>query len=233
MKTVDVVIPTLRKPHAFACLSNLRHMPWPINLHLVPEGRTWSEAVNMGLSETNPENDVVLMDDDVFIEPSTFSFLEGLYDQADLFGFKLRHADGSLQHAGGIWQDNMILHRGWGKPDDGSYDRPLYCCHVTTSLIYIKRSALNLLQGMATDYPGMQFEDVDFNFRALKAGLKIMYTPGPATHLESASKKTLGGFAEKMKLSQDELYRRHINGYPEFVAQLKKFPQPLMELSVA
>lgn len=232
MKTISVVIPTLRKVHAFIAISQLRHLPWPMKLHLVPEGKTWSEAVNLGLAEVG-DNDVVLMDDDVFIEPTTFDLVDQYYDEADLFGFKLRHADGTIQHAGGIWQDNEIMHRGWGKQDTGQYERPLYCCHVTTSLIYIKNSVLKTIGGMAHDYPGMQFEDVDFNFRALKAGLRILYLPGPATHLESASKKSFTDFNEKMALSKAELYRRHIDGHPDFVKEISKLPQPAKGLVLA
>lgn len=233
--TVDVIIPTLRKPHAFICLSQLRYMPWPINLHLIPEGRTWPEAVNIGFDEVKagPGNDVVLMDDDVFIEPTTFSLLKAYYDEADLFGFKLRHADGSIQHAGSMWHKGQVVHRGWGEADQGQYDKPIYCCHVTTSLIYIKNSALEILGGMARDYEGMQYEDVDFNFRALKAGLKIMYLPGPATHLESASKKFLAGFGDGMTKNKLELYRRHVDNDPAFLAIIKKFPYSVPELSLA
>ena len=222
-RVIDVVIPTLRKQHAMTCLALLRHIPWPINLLLIPEGRNWSEAVNLGLSEVRG-NDVVLMDDDVFLWPETFRDLNYYLDRADIFGFKLLYPDKRIQHAGGVYKDSEILHIGNGQPDGAEFNEAKYVCHVTTSLCYIKNHVIKALGGMATDYKGIQFEDVDFNMRALKAGFKILYTGFPATHLESASKRYLPNFTAKMHENQDETKRRFF-GDRSFIKMLEGYPQ--------
>lgn len=221
-RTVDVIIPTLKRPHAFSSLSLLRYIPWSIRLILVTEGKSWAEAVNIGISEVK-NNDVILMDDDVFLRENTFSHIDEQYDKADIFGFKLLYPDGRIQHAGGVADEERIGHIGNGHNDEGQFDKLYYCCHVTTSLCYIKNHVLKQLKGMATDYPGMQFEDVDFNFRALKNGFKLLYTPGPAVHWESASKKFIPRFSEHISASREELIKRHWAD-KEFVKVITSYP---------
>ena len=225
MKTVDVVIPTLGHAHISRSLATLRHIPWPIRLILVPEGKSWWEAVNIGFSEVD-KNDVILMDDDVFLKEGTFRYIDELYNDADLFGFKLLYPDGkTIQHAGGVIQNSGIYHLGMGQPRDNHND-PYYCCHVTTSLTYIKNSALRALGGMATDYPGMQYEDVDWSFRAISLGLKIIYTPGEAIHIETASKRMIPGYVQRFNENYMELRKRWFSDN-EFLKSLEQFPFPV------
>lgn len=228
MKTVDVVIPTMGHPHIARSLATLRYVPWPIRLILVPEGKSWWEAVNIGFSEVN-KNDVILMDDDVFLREGTFKFIDDLYGEADLFGFKLLYPDGkTIQHAGGVVRNGAIFHQGMGQPKENHND-PYFCCHVTTSLTYIKNSALRALGGMATDYPGMQYEDVDWSFRAINLGLKLLYTPGEAIHLESASKRMIPGYVQRFNENYMELRKRWFSE-PEFVAAMEEYPKPMLKV---
>lgn len=225
MRTVDVIIPTRMKGHVASSLPLLRHIPWPIKLHLVTEGRDWWEAVNIGLAERTPGNDVLLMDDDVFLKADTLSTVDEHYSEAECFGFKLLYPDGKIQHGGGIVHDSeRVHHMGWGQKDTGQCDRLLYVCHLTTSLIYIKNDVIERLGGMAEDYPGMQFEDVDFCFRAIQAGLRLLYLPQAAVHLQSATKKARPDFMEKLKLNEAEIQRRWFSD-KEFVTLARSFPR--------
>lgn len=227
MRTVDVVIPTMGHAHIARSLATLRYIPWPIRLILVPEGKSWWEAVNIGFSEVN-QNDVILMDDDIFLREGTFKFIDKHYEQADIFGFKLLYPDGkTIQHGGGIVQNGAIYHMGMGQPRENN-NESIFCCHVTTSLTYIKNSALRALGGMATDYPGMQYEDVDWSFRAMSLGLKLLYTPGEAIHLETASKRTIPGYVQKFNENYMELRKRWFTDL-EFVARMQEYPKPLVE----
>lgn len=226
---VDIIIPTMRKMHAFSCLDKLHLVPWPNKLHVVTGGKTWAQAINIGLKQSDKKNDVILMDDDVFITPDTFKSVRAHYDDADIFGFKLLFPDGQIQHAGGIVRNGDIGHIGYQEEDEGQHDQAKYVCHATTSLIYIKRHVLDSLEGMAEDIPGVQMEDVDFNFRALKAGFKILCLPESAIHLQSASKRFIEGFDEKVGVAYAEIKKRHLAD-SEFLKKVEEFPKPLLQL---
>lgn len=225
MKEVIVVIPTMQRPHARLCETYLACLPFPVDVYWITAGRSWPEAVNLGLKEAKGR-DVILMDDDVFITPETFSNFEQYYETADVFGFKLLFPDGLIQHGGGVYipTKESIGHRFFQEADAGQADAPVYTCHLTTSLVYIKSHVLETLGGMATDYPGIQFEDVDFCSRALKAGFKLLYIPNKAVHLQTASKKSLPMLSIKMMQNQNEWKKRFL-GDPEFKKVLESYPQ--------
>lgn len=231
MKVVDVIIPTMRKVHAFSCFERLSHIPWPYRLHIVTGGKSWAEAINIGLKQTDPGNDVILMDDDVFINAKTFESVDKYYNEADIFGFKLLFTNNTIQHYGGIVRNSEIGHVGYEMENDSRFSVPLRVCHATTSLVYIKRSVLNNLTGMAEDIPGIQCEDIDFSFRALKAGFRIMVLPEDAIHLQSASKKFLPQFNERVAIAFDEVKRRHLAD-PEFLKLVESYPVKLPTFEV-
>jgi GT2 family glycosyltransferase len=147
-----------------------------MRLHLVREGTSWPSATNIGIREST--GDVIVMDDDIVLQPGTFEFIDRNYDEADIFGFKLWFPDGRIQHAGGAWVNGAMGHFGWGEEDKGQWDGLGYRPHVTTSLAYIKRRVIENVGLFEEGWPGFQFEDVDFMFRALKKCYRILYTPG-------------------------------------------------------
>lgn len=225
----DVIIPTLNRPHTAISAAYLKLLPpWVGGIHLVgPEyANSWPGAINHGLAGVPKGRDVIIMDDDIFLMPDTFAKIEGMYDAADIFGFKLLYPDGRLQHAGGLFVDDKLGHRYWQQEDKGQADSPMYMAHVTTSLIYIKAHVIEKLGGMATDYPGVQFEDVDFCIRALKAGFRLLYLPSAAVHMESASKKHMDRFQITMQKNYLELRRRFFED-KETMKMLCSYPQPM------
>lgn len=226
---VDIIIPTMRKAHAFKCFENLTYIPWPFRLRVVTAGKTWAQAINIGLKQTDQKNDVIIMDDDVFLSPDTFKTLESHFNDADIFGFKLLFPNGQIQHAGGLVRGEDIGHIGFREDDNGQLNKPMYVCHATTSLIYIKRHVIDELKGMSEDIPGIQMEDVDFNFRALKAGFKILYLPGTAVHIQSASKQYLQGFDDNVAIAYAEIKKRFFSD-PEFLKKVQSYPKPMLEL---
>lgn len=223
MRQVDLIIPTLNKPHSKLCLEYLSHYYFVGKHIFVNEGKNWPTAINIGLSRTDKTSDVVLMDDDIFLMPNSFSYVSAYYNDADIFGFKLLFTDGTIQHAGGVFSGGNVGHRFFREPDNGQADKRCYLAHVTTSLIYIKREVIEKIGGMAEDYPGEQMEDVDFCLRALKAGFKIMYLPSPAVHLESATKREMPHFNIKMAQNMVELRRRHFQDQ-EFMKKIESYP---------
>lgn len=232
-KVVDVIIPTLGKvnpkSHPFICFENLHFIPWPYWLHVVTGGKTWAEAINLGIEKTSG-NDVILLDDDVFINHETFKLVDEYYDKADIFGFKLFFPDKKIQHAGGIVRNQNIAHIGWRDQDKDEYNKARYVCHVTTSCIYIKSHVLAKLKGM-TIMPGQQMEDVDFSFRALKAGFRIMYLPSTAIHMESATKRFFPNFQSDISVAYQEV-KKHFEDqkFVEFVEGFPKDLTPVLEV---
>lgn len=233
MRTVDVIIPTVghiyKTSHPYTCLSRLQFIPFPIRVHVVTGGKSWAEAINIGLSQTDGKNDVILMDDDVFINEYTFVGMDNVYEKGDIFGFRLLFPDGKIQHAGGLCDGNMVGHIGYREENASVTKDPYYVCHATTSLIYIKRHVLDSLKGMATDIPGIQFEDVDFNFRALKEGFKILQLPNEATHIGSGTKKTMPKFLERCDIALAEIQKRHLSD-ESFKSEVSKYPIPVLQV---
>lgn len=229
MDCVDIIIPTLRKNHAFSCFDKLHLIPFPYKLHVITAGKSWAQAINIGLRQTDKKNDVLILDDDTFITADTFKNLEYHYEDADIFGFKLLFPNGQIQHAGGLVRNKEIGHLGFMEEDQGQYDKPLYVCHATASCLYIKRHVLDEVEGMAESIPGVQMEDVDFNFKALKHGFKILYLPNVAIHVQSASKRFLPQFDDKVALAYQEIKKRYFSD-DEFLKKIESYPKPLEKL---
>lgn len=229
--TVDLIIPSVghiyKTAHPYTCFSRLHHIPFPVRVHIITGGKSWAEAINIGLKQTDGQNDVILMDDDCFINEKTFDGIDKYFDKGDIFGFRLLHPDGTIQHAGAASDGVGIAHIGYGESNDSVVKEPYYVCHATTSLIYIKRNVLNALSGMAQDIPGIQFEDVDFSFRALKSGFRILQLPNEAIHMESATKKSMQNFFERCDEAFNEIKERHFSD-KEFVDKIKKYPIPFL-----
>jgi GT2 family glycosyltransferase len=122
-----------------------------------------------------------------------------------MIGFKLLYPNRTIQHAGGFF----VGHYGQHQPEDTNNEER-YCDHITTSLAIIKKHVFDKIGLMAEDYPGDQFEDVDFTIRMKNAGFKKMYVPNKAIHYESGTKKqTIPDFNHRNNLNYDELCRRH------------------------
>lgn len=233
MRTVDVIIPSVghiyKTSHPFTCFARLHHIPFPVRIHIVTGGKTWAEAINIGLAQTDGKNDVILMDDDVFINDKTFDAMGKYYESADIFGFRLLFPDGKIQHAGGVTDGEFVGHLGYGEANESITKDPYFVCHATTSLVYIKRHVLDDLKGMATDIPGIQFEDVDFSFRAIKNDYKILQLPNEAIHIGSGTKKAMPKFLEKCDIAAAEIKKRHLSD-KAFAEKIKSYPMPFLQV---
>ena len=137
MNNVEIIMPTMRRIHAFKALESLSLIPFNYKLHVVTDGSSWADAINIGLSHTKKESDIILMDDDVILQDDTFNLIGEYYDKADIFGFLLVYPDGKIQHAGGKVDPNKrMFHMGYGELTGvNGYGKPYYVCHATTSLI--------------------------------------------------------------------------------------------------
>ena len=107
---------------------------------------------------------------------------------------------------------------------------PAYVCHVTASLMFIKREVLKCLPRME-HFSGQQYEDVDYNWRAMKNGFRIMFLPDEALHLESGTKHDMPEFHNKMAVSQQELITKHLVNDTAFEHRIEReFPVEIQPL---
>lgn len=152
------------------------------------ENKGFGATVNTGIKQSKYDY-IFLINSDVFtgegcIEEMVFA----LDNYADIVGAKLFYPDGKIQHAGVHYAVNhMFMHYFRGKPVGG--DAPIYC-PVTGALVGFKRSVIEKI-GYFSEKFFLAYEDLDFCFRAKKAGLKVLYWPkAKAVHLEGATRKT-------------------------------------------
>lgn len=219
--SVDLIMPSLGKPHLLGALESLQHLSFPVRAHFIFGGGSWVQAVNMGLERSAA--DVLLMDDDVRLLPQTFGDFDGpLVDTADIVGFKLIHPDtGAIQHAGGFCANDTIGYLGAGAAAT-EFTSPAWVCHVTGSLMYIKRRVLERLGRFSVWY-GIHYEAADFCFRALKEGFNILYWPGVAIHRGSYTLGQSPEFEAKRAKNLDRLWSEH----DDFLNQLGDYPKPI------
>jgi hypothetical protein len=175
---IDVIIPSQRRDHAFDCFESLKYLPFPFSLHLMM-GDLYTKSVNRGLDQST--RDVLIMDDDALLLPETFKDFDRYYPHADIFGFRLLETkDGPVWHSGGLIAQKpdgfwTIEHR----TDAG--ETPLYLGHLASAVLYLKRHVVESMR-FAEDYIGNSCEDIDFSFRAVDKGFKLLYIPNSAIH---------------------------------------------------
>jgi len=163
--------------------------------------------------------DCLLLDDDIILSSHTFSGFEEYYPHADIFGFRLVNSEGKTENAGGVYQDGMVRYI-----DDGQIiTSPYYTCHCSMSLLYVKRHVIDTIGGVSNDFPGDYFEDVDFSFRALKAGFHILYTPGTAINSHGQTKSQIVNREYRARQNWMEIEKRHLLD-AGFVAKIKGYP---------
>ena len=217
---IDVIIPTLHKSPVYdECLQSLRFIPYPYNLHVIQEGANWSHSVNLGL--TRSKNDILLMDDDVILGPYTLSTFDPSI--ADIIGFTLRLPAGQIQQAGAFIKTLEGLEGKQRYYHEYRVDpllKPTRMVHTSASLVYIHREVIDQIGGFV-EWPGVQLEDVDFSFRALLAGFKIMCVPCEASHLQSATRLQFSNYLSRKIMNMGMLTKKYYED-PDFIAFLRR-----------
>jgi GT2 family glycosyltransferase len=230
---IDVIIPTKLYPHYKKCIQALKeNTPVPYRLFLVTEGDSWPQAVNKGIEKSmDSDNDIVIMDDDIEVLPQWLDKIDEYKKKADMIGFKLLYPNGRIYSAGGKIVYTIknrllglrpygVLQRGWLERDGANkYGKAEYVPHVTASLVYIRKYVLKEIQ-FDESFPGMQYEDTDFCYKALIKGYKIMYIPNKAIHHSSLTKRRDPLFSDKLTLNSDILYERWFTN-PDFISFFK------------
>jgi GT2 family glycosyltransferase len=90
------------------------------------------------------------------------------YDQPD----RIWTAGGTFQK----WRGYRSVHVGEGEPDNGQYDVARLVPYVPTCCVLIKKEVFTRI-GMMDETYFVYWDDTDFMYRAMKAGVRLMYLP--------------------------------------------------------
>lgn len=147
---------------------------------------------NVGLRAAQGEV-LVLLNQDMVVEPGWLAALvKALTDEeVGIVGAKLLEMDGrTFSHAGAYLEWPLVLgrHLGVDEADQGQYDRATDVEFVTGASLAVKRAVLEEIGPLDERFYPAYFEDVDWCWRARRAGWRVRYEPrAVAWHDEASS----------------------------------------------
>jgi GT2 family glycosyltransferase len=169
------------------------------------ENRGFAEANNQGIQAalTTGCEFVLLMNNDTEFERSLIEkLLDGLKEYpCDMVAPKIVfHHDQRIiwSAGGGLDPDRGYsgFHHGYGEMDQGQFDSPGRIDHAPACCLLIRREVFQRIGLMDTHY-FTYVEDTDFSYRAMCAGLTMMYVPSVRV-LHKAHSLTGGLFSSFM-----------------------------------
>ena len=150
-----------------------------------PDNRGVAEGNNLGIRAALKAgcSSVLLINNDTEFDATLFSQLdEGLGRlSADMICPKMMYFDEPerIWAAGGAfqpWLGYRIKHLGAGQIDVGQNDKAQQITYVPTCCVLIKKEVFEKI-GLMDERYFVYMDDVDFMYRAMKAGIKLMYLP--------------------------------------------------------
>jgi GT2 family glycosyltransferase len=164
--------------------------------------RGFSLAANTGLGAATGELLILLNQDTVVQEGWLAALAAALADHAiGLAGCKLYYPDATIQHVGGFLYGKRgeTGHLGHQERDEGQYDQLADRDFVTGAAIALTRSSLARIGPLDEGFTPAYYEDVDWCYRARRAGLRVVYVPdAQVVHYESTS---TGSISPERKLA--------------------------------
>jgi hypothetical protein len=135
----------------------------------------WARASNHLLDVADKAGaDVLFVDDDIRLLPTTFSEMPQWLPLADVIGFRLTQGGRTVSAGHVLYDDGLLLPNQY--PDE-----PAYLAHVTASAMYIKNRVLKA--GIRfPEWPGVHSEDVAFTHDVWMHGFQVLYWPSPVEH---------------------------------------------------
>ena len=177
-------------------------------LRLVSYGATFnfSRKINIGATMASGEYLLLLNDDVEVISEDWIETMLGLAQEPDvgLVGAMLYFDDGTIQHAGHVYNSMTPGHIGYGMEADEA--GPIFafgvereCSGVTAACAMIRRSVFYEVGGMSVQF-AMNYNDVDLSLKVRSSGRRIIWTPhAKLFHFESKS-RTVGIGASEVAL---------------------------------
>ena len=172
-------------------------------------------STNLGVAASLGEY-IVLLNSDTEPQPGWLEFLIDRFKRVPelaVAGSCLIYPDGRLQEAGGIvFADGSAMNYGnGGDPSDPRYTfaRPVDYC--SAAAVMVRRSVWDELDGFDAIYSPAYYEDVDFCFRARRAGYEVWFEPrARVIHHEGGSHGTnlSEGVKRYQRVNQERFFDR-------------------------
>lgn len=141
----------------------------------------FAKGNNIGIKASKGEF-VVLLNNDTIVHHAWIKELVNVALQdpkIGILGCKLYyHSSNIIQHAGGVLNlyGKGLSHIGQFGEDRGQFNDTASVDFVTGAAMMIKRDVINKI-GLLDEEYFMYYEDVDYCYRAKKAGFKVVYVP--------------------------------------------------------
>ena len=169
-------------------------------MHMISneDNRGASTGRNQALEVIRGET-VVFMDNDVYVgDPDWLVKLSGVLKSDEgigIVGPKLVFAwdPGTIQFAGGgVSRSGRVQFIGRGQPaDDTRYNQEREVQFIISACTMFPRKLVDEIGGMDEAFNPVQYEDIDFCYRAREAGYRAVYSPA-VTMLHDESATTTG-----------------------------------------
>jgi GT2 family glycosyltransferase len=166
----------------------------------------FAARINTGAAHASGELLLILNDDVEVIDRDFLDVMTSLTDRDDVaaVGCRLLYADGTLQHAGHVYNDgayHAFIGHGVDEPGPSGLllvDREV--SGVTAACMLVRRSVFDEVGGFSVQFP-MNYNDVDFCLKVRRAGYRILYTPHVSLHhFESGTRVNPVSSAEEARI---------------------------------
>jgi GT2 family glycosyltransferase len=176
-----------------AWLADLEHADPRVTVIRNGSNLGYTRACNIGIAATTPDEDVVLMNNDiVLVDRRWLTVLQDVaYADAEtgVVGARLVDGNGQVIHLGSYMQPLTMRGQQLGglELDINQANRDREVESVVFAEVYIRRDCIDRV-GLLDESLFAYFEDSDYCLRVLRAGLKVMYAGGVSTiHHQSVS----------------------------------------------
>lgn len=153
-----------------------------------PHYHSFSKTVNSGMKISNPNNDIIILNNDMLALTSFEPFVEFIKQNNDqnnnqnkigIIGCKLLYPNGNIQHAGIVRMRLLNRFRHiykWRNYDHPPTNIPKRYMAVTGACLYINRDLINKIGYLDERYI-LSYEDIDYCINTRANGYEVWYIP--------------------------------------------------------
>jgi hypothetical protein len=137
-----------------------------------------NRGIRYALERYNPNYLILLNNDTKIIQKDWLTKMVEVAEsdkKIGVVGCKLLYPNDEIQHAGVIFKNYAFRNRGQGEKDKGEYDIIEDTFFASGSCFLIKKTLIQEIGFLDEIYSPFLGEEMDYFFRARKAGFKVMY----------------------------------------------------------